>query len=143
MHPVRGRSALGLLAAGLVALIAGVHFQQYVDFMSEVPTVGVLFLMNASGGAGLALALGSSERPLRVIAALGSIGLAVGSLTSVAIALSGNFFGYSEPSLRLPILIAIIAEATVIPVLLVMLRRELTTRSDVASPQLAPPAAPR
>lgn len=45
---------LGLLAPALVTVIAGVHFQQYVDFMSQVPTVGFLFLLNAAGGAGIA-----------------------------------------------------------------------------------------
>jgi hypothetical protein len=140
MRPAVGRSALSMLAAGLVAVIAGVHFEQYVDFMSEIPTVGVLFLLNAAGGAGLALALLSAERGLRVIAALGSIGLAVGSLVSIAIALNGSFFGYSEPTLRVPILIAILAEAIVIPVLLLMLRRELTTISGIGSPRQTPPA---
>lgn len=120
--PVPG---LRLLAAGLVAVIAGVHFQQYVDFISEVPTVGVLFLLNAAGGAGLALALLSSDRLLRLLAALGSIGLAAGSLVSIVIALQGSFFGYQEPTLRLPIVIAILAELAVIPVLSALLRREL------------------
>jgi hypothetical protein len=143
MRAVPARSALGLLAAGLVAVIAGVHFEQYVDFMSQVPTVGVLFLLNASGGAGLALALLSAERWLRVIAALGAIGLAAGSLGSIAIALSGSFFGYSEPTLRVPILIAIFAEAFAIPVLLMLLRRELTTRSAIGSPHLGSAASPR
>lgn len=140
---VRGTSAVCLFAASLVAVIAGVHFEQYVDFMSEVPTVGVLFLLNSSGGAGLAFALLSAERPLRVIAALGSIGLALGSLVSIAIALSGSFFGYSEPSLRLPILIAMLAEALVIPALLMMLRRELIAFAATRSLRQGQPAATR
>jgi hypothetical protein len=48
---------LGFLAAAMVMIIAGVHFQQYVDFMSQVPAGGVLFLLNAAGGAGIASAL--------------------------------------------------------------------------------------
>jgi hypothetical protein len=104
------------LAAALVLIIAGVHFQQYVDFMSQVPTVGVLFLLNAAGGAGLALALISPDRTLRTGAALGSLGLAIGSLISITIALQSSFFGYSEPSLRLPIVLAILAELALLPV---------------------------
>jgi hypothetical protein len=77
-----------------VLVVAGVHFQQYVDFMSQVPTVGVLFLLNAAGGAGLV------------------------------------FFGYSEPSLRLPIVIAVLAELAVLPVAGVLLAQQLT--GDVA-----------
>ncbi len=113
------------LAAGLVAVIAGIHFQQYVAFMSLVPTVGVLFLLNAAGGAGLAFALVGRDRRLRVLASVGAAGLAVGSLISLAIALLGSFFGYSEPTLRLPIVIAILAEVAVLPVLANLLRHEL------------------
>jgi hypothetical protein len=129
MRPRRGDPPLRILAAGLVTIIAGVHFQQYVDFISEVPTVGVLFLLNAAGGAGLALALLSGERGLRALAAIGSLGLATGSLVSIAIALNGSFFGYQEPTLRFPILIAILAELAAIPVLLMMLRTEAAPSS--------------
>jgi hypothetical protein len=115
---------LGLLAAALVAVIAGVHFQQYVDFMSRVPTVGVLFLLNAAGGAGIAAALLSRDIRLRWVAASAAAGLALGSLVSIVIALQGSFFGYAEPTLRFPIVVAIIAEAAVLPVLgLLLLRR--------------------
>ena len=115
---------LRLVAAGLVAVIAGVHFQQYVDFISEVPKVGVLFLLNAAGGAGLAVALLSSERKLRLLAVMGALGLAAGSLVSIAIALSGDFLGYSEPTLRLPIVVAILAELAAVPILAVLVRQE-------------------
>lgn len=114
-------------------MIAGVHFQQYVDFISEIPKVGVLFLLNAAGGAGLAFALLSRERWLRVPAALGSLGLAIGSLVSITIALSNNFLGYSEPTLRLPIVIAILAEVASLPLLVAVIRRDLA-RDTAPSP---------
>lgn len=110
------------LAAALVLIVAGVHFQQYVDFMSQVPTVGVLFLLNAAGGAGLALALLSSERDLRALAAVGALGLCLGSLVSIVIALQSSFFGYQEPSLRFAIVLAIISEVAALPVLAAQLR---------------------
>ncbi len=50
------RSRVGVVAAVLAAVVAAVHLQQYVDFISEVPTVGVRFVLNAAGGAGLAVA---------------------------------------------------------------------------------------
>ncbi len=132
MLALRTASRAQLIAAALVAVIAGVHFQQYVDFISEIPTVGVLFLLNAAGGAGLVFALLSQERPVRLLAAIGALGLAVGSLVSIAIALSGSFFGYQEPTLRLPIVIAILAEVAVIPVLISSLRRERAIRADAS-----------
>lgn len=116
---------LRLVSAALVAVIAGVHFQQYVDFMSEVPTVGVLFLLNAAGGAGLLFALLSGDRVVRLLAMTGSLALAAGSLVSIVIALSGSFFGYAEPTLRLPIVIAIIAEAAAIPLLIGPILRDI------------------
>ena len=127
-------SAPRLTAAALIAVIASVHFQQYVDFMSEVPKVGVLFLLNAAGGAGLVFALISRERLLRLPAELGAIGLAVGSLVSITIALSGNFLGYSEPTLRLPIVIAIVAEILAIPLLAWLARQELQPDALATAP---------
>ncbi|MFZ0039705.1 MAG: hypothetical protein WAK93_00235 [Solirubrobacteraceae bacterium] len=121
---------LSTVAAVLVAIIAAVHLQQYIDFMSQIPTIGVLFLLNAAGGAGLAAALLSGDRLLRLAAAAGSIGLAAGSLISIVIALESSLFGYSEPTLRLPILIAIVAEVAAIPALLVLVRDGL--RSEPA-----------
>jgi hypothetical protein len=129
--PLRTDRAVSVLAAVLVAVIAAVHFQQYVAFISQVPTVGVLFLLNAAGGAGLTVALLSRDNRLRLFATLGSIGLAAGSLISIAIALASSFFGYSEPTLRFPIVLAILAEAAAIPVLgmLVVRIRQPGTRS--------------
>ena len=110
-------TALRWLAAGLVLVIAGVHFQQYVQFMSHVPWVGVLFLLNAAGGAAIAVALLAPEPTVRGLAALGGIGLAAGSLVSIVIALASSFAGYHEPTLRAAILVAVISEAIAIPVL--------------------------
>jgi hypothetical protein len=135
--PRSRRAPVALLASTLVAIIAGVHFQQYVDFISQVPTIGDLFLLNAAGGAGLALALLSADRRLRLLAALGSAGLAVGSLVSIAIALNDSLFGYSEPTLRLPIVIAIVAELAAIPVLLLVSARELRGGSNLRRDDLA------
>jgi hypothetical protein len=102
----------------------GGSLQQYVDFMSQVPTVGVLFLLNAAGGAGIAAALLSRDIRLRGVAASAAVGLALGSLVSIVIALQGSFFGYAEPTLRLPIVLAIIAEVAVLPVLGLLLLRQ-------------------
>ncbi|HEY5195654.1 MAG TPA: hypothetical protein VIJ51_01355 [Solirubrobacteraceae bacterium] len=115
-------------AGGLLMLvIAGVHFQQYVDFMSEVPTVGVLFLLNAAGGTGLMIAMLSGDRLIGLLAMSGSIALALGSLASIGIALGGSFFGYQEPTLRLPIVVAIVAEVLLVGVLTLPLIRNIRT----------------
>ncbi len=111
----RPHPAVRLIAVALVAVIAGVHFEQYVDFMSHVPTVGVLFLLNAAGGAGIVVALLGADATVRALAAVGGIGLALGSLACIVVALASSFAGFHEPSLRLPIVIAIVAEALALP----------------------------
>jgi hypothetical protein len=109
--------AVRTIAAVLLLVVAGVHFQQYVSFMSHVPTVGVLFLLNAGGGAGLALALLGRDPELRALAALGGLGLVLGSLVCLVISLVSSFAGFHEPTLRLPIVIALVAEVLAVPVL--------------------------
>jgi hypothetical protein len=111
-------------AAALVGVIAAVHLQQYADFISHVPTIGVLFLLNASGGSAIAVALLGRDILLRTAAALGGIGLASGSLVSIVIAMNGGLFGYREPTLRLPILVAILAELAALPLLAFVARDE-------------------
>jgi hypothetical protein len=131
--PSSSISRIRLAAVALIAVIAGVHFEQYVDFINEVPKVGVLFLLNAAGAAAIAFALISQERLIRLGAAVGAVGLAGGSLISIIIALSGNFLGYSEPTLRLPIVIAIVAEALVIPLLLGLARTDASSDAPVVA----------
>jgi hypothetical protein len=112
-------------AAALMLVVGGVHFQQYVDFMSHVPTVGVLFLLNAAGAAAIAVALAGADGEVRGLAALGGIGLSLGSLVCLVISLTSSFAGFHEPSLRLPIVIAIVAEALVLPILGLCLAEDL------------------
>lgn len=133
MSALTAQPRLRVLAAALILVIAGVHFQQYVDFMSQVPTVGVLFLLNAAGGAGLALALLSPDRTLRSLASVGAIGLCLGSLVSIAIALQSSFFGYAEPNLRLPIALAIVSEVLAIPILATQARHTDSVISDTSA----------
>lgn len=125
--------SLRLICALLVAAIAAVHFQQYVSFMSQIPTIGVLFLLNAAGGAGLAVALLSPLPQLRLLAGLGAIGLAAGSLVSIAVTLQSSLFGYAEPTLRFPILLAIIVESLALPALALLLREERGTAAAPAA----------
>jgi hypothetical protein len=115
-------------AALLMLVVGGVHFQQYVDFMSHVPTVGVLFLLNAAGAAGIAVALVGPGEEIRPLAVLGGIGLCTGSLACLVVALVSSFAGFHEPSLRLAIVIAIVAEALALPVLGRCLLSDLASR---------------
>ena len=129
MHDQRP-ATINRVAAGLLAVIAMVHLQQYLDFMSEIPTIGVLFLLTSAGGAGLALALLQPDKLVRITAAVAGTVMAIAALVSIVIALTGHLFGYAEPSLRVPVVIAIIAEALALPALALVLARELRASAD-------------
>jgi hypothetical protein len=108
--------ALRLAGALLILGVGVVHLEQYVDFIKDVPTIGVLFLLNSFGAGVICLMLAS---PLRLLPALGGIALALGSLVSIAIAryADGGLFSYSEPTSRTPIVIAVVLEVAAVVVL--------------------------
>lgn len=113
--------AVRYLAAVLIVAVGAVHFQQYVDFMSEVKTIGVLFLLNAAGAAAIAVALLSSEPLLRRLAAAGGIALCAGSLVSILLSTGSGIFGYQEPDWRTPMILAVAFEALAMPTLAAVL----------------------
>ena len=107
---------LGALAT---LVVGAVHLQQYADFISDVPTIGVLFLLNGLGAGVVAILLATRHAPL---GALGGIVLSAGALVSIAISMTDNgLFDYTEPTLRTAVVIAIAAEAAAIVLLLAYL----------------------
>ncbi len=98
------------IAGALATFVVGaVHLQQYADFIKDVPTIGVLFLLNAFGAGVVCLLLGTRARLLGAVA-----GVAVSATALVSIAISryiaGGLFDYVEPTLRGPVLISVLAE---------------------------------
>jgi len=105
--------------AGAAAILAvgAVHAQQYyAAYFSVVPVIGTLFLLSfiGSGVIGVALLaplerLGRrfGELPL-VLAALGGIGIAFGSLVSLLVSEYTPLFGFMESGYRLAVILAIV-----------------------------------
>ena len=103
-------------AAALLA-VGAVHAQQYyAAYFSVVPVIGTLFLLSfiGSGVVGLAL-LAPLERLSRrfgelplVLAALGGIGIAFGSLVSLLVSEYTPLFGFMESGYRLAVILAIV-----------------------------------
>ena len=113
------KDALRYLGALATLLVGVVHLQQYADFIHDVPTIGVLFLLNAAGAGAVTIALATRWAP---VGAAGAIALSAGALVSLAISMTdGGLFGYTEPTLRAPVVIAIAAEAAAIVLLVVYL----------------------
>jgi len=111
------------VAAALVFVVGAVHFQQYIAVLSEVKTIGVLFLLNAAGGFALTVMLLWKDRTLNALGALGSIPLCLGSLVSILLARGGGIFGYQEPDWRAAVVIAVVAEVAALVVLTAYLAR--------------------
>lgn len=110
------------IGALLIVVVGAVHLQQYADFIKDVPTIGTLFLLNGAG-AGVLVAMLAARR-LRVPAALGAIGLCLGSLVAIGLSFTdGGIFDYTEQDLRTPIVIAIVAEVAALLTLGIVLLR--------------------
>ena len=118
---------LRYLGGVLILIVGAIHLQQYLSFISDVPTIGELFLLNAAGAGTVAVMLAAWPRSL---GALSGIALSAGALVSIVIALTSKLFDYSEPTLRLPVALAILAEVIAIPVLAAYLLRSRTAKAN-------------
>jgi hypothetical protein len=123
-RPRRRREVIGEIARYLgavsILLVGVIHAQQYYDaYFSVVPTIGTLFLLSfvGSGVVGVALIvpvrrLGQSIGDLiLVLAALGAIGIAVGSLASLLVSEYTPLFGFMESGYRLAIILALVFDS--------------------------------
>ena len=77
--------ALRYLGALATVVVGAVHVQHYADFIADVPTIGVLFVLNGSG-AGLVALLLTTRRA--VLGALGGVVLSAAALISVLISMT-------------------------------------------------------
>jgi CBS domain containing-hemolysin-like protein len=113
---VAGEAARYLGAISILG-VGAVHAQQYYEaYFSVVPTIGTLFLLSFVG-AGVAGAV--LFAPVRLLgrrrgdailglAALGAIGIALGTLVSVLVSEYTPLFGFMESGYRLAVVLAIV-----------------------------------
>ena len=119
--PGRRSRRAGEVARYLGALsilgVGAVHAQQYYSaYFSVVPTIGTLFLLSFVGagvvGAVLIAPVNRLGRNIGdlilVLAALGGIGIAVGSLASLLVSEYTPLFGFMESGYRLAIVLALV-----------------------------------
>jgi len=107
------------LGAISILLVGVVHAQQYYGaYFSVVPTIGTLFLLSFIGagvtGAVLLAPVRRFGRSLGdlmlVLAALGAIGIAFGSLVSLLISEYMPLFGFMESGYRLAVVLALVSD---------------------------------
>jgi hypothetical protein len=115
-RPRRGRELTAQFARYLgavsILLVGAVHAQQYYEaYFSVVPTIGTLFLLSliGAGVVGTVLFLPVRRLDRRVgdlilsLAALGAIGIALGTLVSLLISEYRPLFGFMESGYRLAV----------------------------------------
>jgi hypothetical protein len=99
-----------------ILVVGAVHAQQYYEaYFSVVPTIGTLFLLSFVGSAVVGATLIAPVRLLGrsigdlilVLAALGAIGIALGSLASLLVSEYRPLFGFMESGYRLAIVLTL------------------------------------
>ena len=107
------------LGAVSVLLVGVIHAQQYYDaYFSVVPTIGTLFLLSFVGSGVVGVTLIAPVRRLGrsvgdvilVLAALGAIAIALGSLASLLISEYRPLFGFMESGYRLAIVLTLVSD---------------------------------
>ncbi len=105
------------LGAVSILLVGAVHAQQYYQaYFSVVPTIGTLFLLSFIGAGVVGTVLFSPVRLLGrrlgdlilSVAALGAIGIAMGTLVSLLISEYRPLFGFMESGYRLAVVLTLL-----------------------------------
>ena len=105
------------LGAVSILLVGAVHAQQYYDaYFSVVPTIGTLFLLSFIGASVVGTVLFLPVRRLGrrtgdlilTLAALGAIGIALGTLVSLLISEYTPLFGFMESGYRLAVVLTLL-----------------------------------
>jgi hypothetical protein len=105
------------LGAVSIVVVGVIHAQQYYDaYFSVVPTIGTLFLLSFVGSGVVGAALVAPVRRLGrrlgdlvlVLAALGGIGIALGSLVALLVSEYTPLFGFMESGYRLAIVLTLV-----------------------------------
>lgn len=115
------------VGAAAIMLTGADHLEQYYrDHYSVIPTIGTLFLLNFASSALVALMLlAPLERLgrrlgewLLVLAALGGIGIAGGSLAGLIVSETTGLFGFMESGFREAIALSVVFETITLITLL-------------------------
>ena len=104
------------LGAVSIVVVGAIHAQQYYDaYFSFVPTIGTLFLLSFIGAAVVGAVLLAPVRRLGrpgdailALAALGGIGIALGTLVSLLVSEYTPLFGFMESGYRLAIILTFV-----------------------------------
>ena len=108
------------LGAISILVVGAIHAQQYYEaYFYVVPTIGTLFLLSFIGAGIVGVTLLAPIRKLGErlgdailgLAALGAIGIAIGTFVSLLISEYTPLFGFMESGYRLAVVLAIVFDA--------------------------------
>lgn len=128
------------LGAASIVVVGVIHAQQYYDaYFNVVPTIGTLFLLSFIGAGVVAAILVAPVHRLGrdlgdavlVAAALGAIGIALGSLVALLWSEYSPLFGFMESGYRLAIVLTLVFDSLTTVVLgafVVLVGRPLVRR---------------
>ena len=126
-----------------ILLVGAVHAQQYYGaYFSVVPTIGTLFLLSFVGscvvGATLILPVRRLGRNIGdlilALAALGGIGIALGSLVALLISEYTPLFGFMESGYRLAVVLTLIFDTLTSGLLALFVAALARSRRQRAAP---------
>jgi hypothetical protein len=120
-HTTRRRELLAetarYLGAASILVVGAIHAQQYYyAYFSAVPTIGTLFLLSFIGAGIVGAVLLAPARRLGqrtgdlilALAAVGAIGIALGTLVSLLVSEYMPLFGFMESGYRLAIVLTLV-----------------------------------
>jgi hypothetical protein len=108
------------LGAVSILIVGAVHAQQYYDaYFSVVPTIGTLFLLSFIGAGVVGAVLFApvrrfGRRPsdlILALAALGAIGISLGTFVSLLVSEYTPLFGFMESGYRLAVVLTLVFDA--------------------------------
>jgi hypothetical protein len=121
---MRRRTVVGEIARYLGAIsilvVGAIHAQQYYDaYFSVVPTIGTLFLLSFVGAGIVGIVLFTPVRRLGrrlgdlilALAAVGAIGIALGTFVGLLISEYTPLFGFMESGYRLAIVLTLVFDS--------------------------------
>ena len=88
--------AARILGAALTAVMAWIHLDLWVGGYRDIPTIGVLFLLNSIGAALLAIALLVTPVRLLGFVSAGGALFTAGTLAALLASLTVGVFGFRE-----------------------------------------------
>ena len=116
-RPGHATEAARYLGGASILVVGAIHAQQYYDaYFSVVPTIGTLFLLSFVGAGVVGTVLFAPVRRLGrragdvvlALAALGAIGIALGTLVSLLISEYTPLFGFMESGYRLSVVLTLL-----------------------------------